>query len=225
MPRRKLIIYGNGQMARMFCHFARLEFEVVAFAVDREVLKATQLESLPVVAFDEVARRYPPAEHAMITAVGFGEMNRLRMRKHAEARGMGYAFPNYVHASVVRHADVELGENNVVLDHVALHPGTRLGSGNFICSNASVGHGCRIGDGCWINSGVSIGGETRVGSRTVLGINATLVDNISVAEASFIGANTLVARDTQPGEVYVSASGERFPLSSDAFLEFIGRRA
>lgn len=224
MRSRKLVIYGNGHMARTFLHFARLEFEVAGFTVDRAALTAPELESLPVAPFEEVERHFPPREHFMITAVGFARMNRLRLQKHAEAKARGYAFTSYLHSSVERHPGLELGENCVVLDHVALHPGTRMGHSNFLCSNISLGHGCVLGDGCWINSGVAVGGETRIGSRTVLGINATLGDNITIGEGCYIGANTLVARSTGPDEVHVSATGERFPMPSEAFLDFIGRR-
>lgn len=223
MTPQKLIIYGNGQMARMFLHFARLEFEVVAFTVDRSVLTDAFIEDLPVVAFEDLESAYPAADHCLITAVGYREMNDLRARKYQEGRARGYAFASYVHSSVVRHGCVTIGENTIILDHVAIHPYTNIGNSVFIASNASVGHGCTLGDHCWVNSGVSIGGETGIGEATFLGINATIGDNIQVGRQCFIGANTLVTRDTQAEEVYVSPSGERFPMTSRAFLQFISR--
>lgn len=223
MAPRKLIIYGNGQMARMFLHFARLEFEVVAFTVDRSVLTDASIEGVPVVAFEEIESVYPAADHCLITAVGYREMNDLRARKFQEGRAKGYTFASYVHTSVVRHGSVAIGENTIILDHVALHPYTSIGNSVFIASNASVGHGCRIGDHCWINSGVAIGGETEIGESTFLGINATVGDNIRVARHCFVGANTLVTRETAAEEVIVSPSGERFPMTSRAFLQFIAR--
>ena len=225
MTRKKLIIYGNGQMARMFLHFARLEHEVVAFTVDRAVLADAVIEGLPVIPFEEVETRYPPADHCLITAVGYLEMNGLRARKYREGLAKGYAFASYVHSSVVRHPTVSVGENTIVLDHVAIHPYTQIGNSVFIASNASIGHGCRIGDACWINSGVAIGGESMIGDASFLGINATIGDNIRIERQCFVGANTLVTRDTLAEEVYISASGERFPLSSQAFLQFIARSA
>ncbi len=223
MPTKKLIIYGNGQMASMFLHFARSEFEVVALTVDRPVITQSVIEGIPVIPFDEIQDYFPPADHLMILAVGYLEMNRLRARKHEEGRAKGYRFTNYIHPSVVRHDSIELGESNVILDHVAIHPHTRLGSGIFICSNATIGHGCTIGDYCWINSGVSVGGETKIGDGCFLGINATLGDNIVLGHHNYIGANTLISRSTQSEEVYISAVGERFPLASDAFLKFSSR--
>ena len=225
MARDKLIIYGNGQMARMFLHFARLEFDVVALTVDSAVLTEDSIEGLPVVAFEALETRFPPAGHSLITAVGYREMNALRARKTAEARARGYRLARYVHPSVVRHANVTIGDNSIVLDHVALHPGTRIGEGVFIASNVSVGHGCRIGDWCWINSGVSIGGETVVGDATFLGMNATLGDNISVGRQCYVGAQTLVTRPTEAESVHISPNGERFPMRSQAFLEFLARSA
>lgn len=224
MSRPKLIIYGNGTMASLFLFFARTEFEVVAFTVDRSLITEPTLESLPVIPFDEISARCPPANHTMITAVGFVEMNRVRQQKYQEAQAMGYRFGRYVHPSVVRHANVEIGENTVVLDHVAIHPYSRLGKGVFVCSNASFGHGCVLDDFCWVNSGVSVGGETHVGPGCFLGINATLADNISLGAHCYVGANTLVASSTQTNEVLISASAEKFPLDSAAFLRFITRR-
>lgn len=223
MTIKKLIIYGNGQMARMFVHFARLEYEVVAFTVDRAVLADNFIEDIPVIPFEEIKIRYPPTEHCLITAVGYLEMNNLRARKYQEGLTKGYSFANYVHSSVVRHPNVSMGFNNVILDHVAIHPYTRLGNSIFICSNASIGHGCSIGDNCWITSGVSIGGETVIGDSSFLGINSTIGDNIRIERQCFVGANTLVFRNTKAEEVYISASGERFPLTSQAFLQFISR--
>lgn len=223
MAPKKLIIYGNGQMARLFLHFARLQYDVAALTVDRCALTDTSIEGLPVVPFEEVEIRYPPQTHCLITAVGYREMNDLRARKYQEGLAKGYAFASYVHASVVRHPGMKIGDNTVILDHVAIHPYTQIGNSVFICSNVSIGHGCSIGDNCWINSGVGIGGETRIGEASFLGINATIADNIRVERQCFVGANTLITRNTLAQEVYISASGERFPLASPAFLQFISR--
>lgn len=223
--RPKLVIYGNGQMARLFLHFARSEFDVVAFTVDRPVIAETVIEGLPVIPFDTIDQHYPPADHVMIIVVGFLEMNRLRTRKHQEAKALGYRLTSYIHPSVVRHPNLIVGEGSVVLDHVALHPYTRLGDGVFICSNASLGHGCTVENFCWINSGVAVGGETCIGEGSFLGINATLGDNVTLAHHCYVGANTLITRSTQPEEVFIAPAGERFPLDSAAFLQFIARSA
>lgn len=39
----------------------------------------------------------------------------------------------------------------------------------------------------------------------------------------YVGAVTLVAKNTAPGQTYISAPGERFPMGSDDFLKFSQR--
>lgn len=223
-PDRGVVIYGNGQIARLLYHFMRPTHRVAAFTVDRALITETAYAGTPTVPFDDVETRFPPSDHDMIVAVGFVQMSRIRAERHAEGLRKGYRFINYIHPSVVIHDNLVFGENNVLLDHVSLHPGTCLGDSNFISSNTNIGHGCRIGDNCWINAGVSVAGETEIGSHTFIGINAAIGDNLSIGAASYIGANTLITRNTAPGDVYISGSGERFPLPSDQFLKFIERQ-
>ena len=221
-----LVIYGNGQMARMLHEFMRHDFHVAAFTVDAHAIGEGMalLDGLPVLPFETLESPFSPDRCQMIMAVGHVQMNRLRAARYLQAKARGYRFINYIHPSVVRHASVEWGENNVVLDHVAVHPFSRIGNGNFICSNASIGHGCRIDDDCLINSGVSIAGETHIQSGCFLGANATVADNITVGDHCYIGANTLVAKSTGAGQTVISAPGERFPMGSDDFLTFTRRR-
>lgn len=222
-PLPEVLLYGNGQIARMLFHFMRPTHRVAAFTVDRALITDPAYEGVPIVPFEEIESLYPPGRYPMIIAVGFVDMNRIRAARYAEAKGKGYRFINYIHPSVVIHDNLKLGENTVLLDHVSVHPGTSIGNSTFICSNTNIGHGCRIGDNCWINAGVAIAGETTIGANTFIGINAAIGDNLQVAEACYIGASTLITRNTAPEEVYVSASGERFPLPSDRFLKFIER--
>lgn len=219
-----LVIYGNGAMAKVLHAYTGKTREVVGFTVDRHCIAAgeTRFCGKPLVPFDEVVDHFPPDHHTMIVMVGFLDMNTLRAQKCAEARAMGYSLSSYIHESVLRHDDVAIGDNCVVLDHVSLHPGTRLGEGVFISSNVNIGHDCVIGDYTWINSGVAIAGRSTLGTGGFWGVNACAGDSLTIGARNFIGANTLVARSTGDDEVYLSEPGVKFRLKSQAFLRFIG---
>ena len=218
----KVLIYGNGPMAKVLHSFARRSLNVVAFTVDDHCIGAGEASfcGLPLLPFSAVERSCPPAAHTMIVAVGFAEMNDLRERKYQEAKAKGYCFETYVHDSVCRHDGVAIEENCIVLDHVSIHPGCRIGRGTFISGNVSIGHDCRIGHSNWINGGVAIAGGCTIGSRCFFGVNACVGQDVQIGEQNFIGANTLIARHTQDGEVYISESGVKFRLNSKAFLKF-----
>jgi len=218
--KKQLIIYGNGHMAKMVYQFVKHDFEVLAFTVDESCMEATELCGLPIIPFDGVEKHFSPELCYMLIAVGFVEMNGVRERKHLEAKSKGFNFVNYVHSSVVWHDSLTIGENNVILDHASIHPYTSIGNGNFISSNSNIGHGCFIGDNNWINAGVSVAGETSIENNVFLGVNSAVGHGLAVKDKTFVGACTQINRDTELGSVYLSESGEKHRLGSEAFLRF-----
>lgn len=220
----KLVIYGNGAMAKVLYSYASRAFEVAGFTVDDNCigLDNESFCGLPLVPFSRVEARFDPAKHQMVIAVGYIDMNDLRERKYAAAVQKGYAIARYVHESVLLHQDVRIEEGCVIYEHVVIHPGSRIGRNTFIAGNVNIGHDCVMGAGNWINGGVSIAGGCHIGDGCFWGVNASAVQGIRIGSRNFIGANTLISKDTADDEVYVSAPGQRFPMTSRAFLRFSG---
>ncbi|MCK9472187.1 hypothetical protein [Sulfurimonas sp.] len=219
---QKIIIYGNGKIAKIIYQFIKKEYEVVAFTVENDYLKEDFIEGLPVVSFENIEKEYDTNKHKMIIAVGYVQMNNIREQKYLEAKKKGYEFINYIHPSVEMHDNIKIGKNNVILDHVTIQPYVNIGNSNFIWSNAVIAHGCALGDTNWITSGVVISGDTTVKSKCFLGVNATIGHNIILDNENFIGANTLVTKNTNEKEVFISKDGEKFRLDSHRFLQFAG---
>jgi sugar O-acyltransferase (sialic acid O-acetyltransferase NeuD family) len=216
----RTVIYGNGAMARVLFSYARHSMDIAGFTVDDTFCTADHFCGLPLAPFSNVEARFDPAHYDMIIAVGFIDMNQLRERKLHEAACRGYRFARYVHASVMLHDAVTIGDNTIILDHVSIHPGCHIGRGTFISSNVNIGHDCDIGDGNWINSGVAIAGGCRIGRGCVFGVNASVAHTIQVGERNFVAANTLINRATQDDEVHLSNAGTLFRLRSKPFLSF-----
>ncbi|OBV40946.1 acetyltransferase [Janthinobacterium psychrotolerans] len=220
----KTIIYGNGSIARLLYSYARHSMDIVGFTVDDSCIDHARPEflGLPLLAFSQVERHFPPSGHAMLIAVGFTDMNALRARKHVEAEHKGYRFASFVHESVIRHDDATIEDGCIVLDHVSIHPGCRIGRGTFISSNVNLGHDCHIGAYGWINAGISIAGGCHIGEACFFGVNASATHGLRIGARNFIAANTLINRDTLDDQVYLSEPGQLFRLNSDTFLKFAG---
>lgn len=218
----RTLIYGNGAMAKVLFSYVRAKWDVTGFTVDRACIaeQADTFCGLPLVPFETVEDVFDPQAHKIIVAVGFLEMNALRERKHNEAEAKGYAFDSYVHETVVKHMDVSIEDDCIVLDHVSIHPGCTIGRGTFISANVSIGHDCIIGPYCYITSGVSMAGGCHIGEGCFFGVNSSVVHSVRVGERNLVGANTLLSQDSEDDEVYVSAPGERHRLSSTSFLKF-----
>lgn len=220
----KLIIYGNGNMARVLYSFARRQIPVGGFTVDPWCIQNNESSfcGLPLIPFDRVQDRFLPDEYQMLSAIGFLAMNDLREKKYLEAKAKGYSFSRYVHESVLIHDEVEIEENCILLDHVSVHPGTKIRRGTFVSSNVNIGHTCTIGANNFINSGVAIAGGCSIGDGCFFGVNSCVGHGVHMGARNFVAANTLLNKDTQDDEVYLSEPGQLFRLKSKAFLKFAG---
>jgi sugar O-acyltransferase (sialic acid O-acetyltransferase NeuD family) len=218
---RPLVVFGCGAMARVFHSYVSALHPVVGFTVSDEFLpEGGRFLGLPVAPFTALEQHFAPSEVNVVVVVGFHRMNALRREVSENLSARGYSFASYIDPTVRRHDTLSVGENTIVLDHVALHPGTDLGRGCFISSNSSLGHDCAIGDYSWINSGVSLAGNVSVGQSSFFGVNACVAHGLSIGERCFIGANTLIKDNTGADSVYISEAGSRFPMSSSRFLQF-----
>lgn len=217
---KPLILFGSGKIAQVILYFLRHHSprEVVACCVDRDYMPGAQWEGLPVVAFDEVALRYPPQTHDMFVALGYQEMNALRADKCAQARQLGYTLPSYVHPDAGLPNDCVYGDNCFLMNQVLVHPCVTLGDNVFVWSGAMVGHHSAIGDNCWLTSGTNISGSVSAGQNCFFGVNSTIGNSVRLGAHGFFGANTLVTKCTQDGEVFLQESNKAFRLNSRQFL-------
>lgn len=88
---RKLVIVGAGEFAQVaYAYFSvDSDYEVVAFALDRDMLEGPQCCGLPAVAWKDLMARYPPDEHNLFVAIGAVRDNDIRAGKYHAAKAMG----------------------------------------------------------------------------------------------------------------------------------------
>lgn len=218
----KLIIYGNGKIAKIVYEYVKKEFDIICFTVPGKLITEKVMKGLPIHPFEMIADLFEPASHKMIIAIGYHQMNKIRNQIYLEAKTVGYKFINYIHPSAHIHDDLIIGENNIILDNVSIQPGVRIGDNNFIWSNSVIAHECSIDNSCWIASGTVIAGSTEIRSGCFLGINATIGHNIIISNNNFIGANTLITKSTDINEVYLMQDSQKIRLDSQRFLKFSG---
>jgi sugar O-acyltransferase (sialic acid O-acetyltransferase NeuD family) len=217
---KPLVIFGTGKIAEVLLYFFRnhSDREVVACTVDKQYMPGEEWQELPVITFEEVSEKYPPAKYDMFVALGYQDMNSLRADTCARARSLGYTLPSYIHPDSGLPGDCVLGDNCFIMNQVHIHPRVKLGSNVFVWSGAMIGHHSNIGDNCWLTSCANISGVVSVGKNCFFAVNATVAHGIKLEDECFIGANALVTKCTKPGEVYLVENTKAFRLSSRQFL-------
>ncbi len=218
---KPLIIFGNGDMAKMmFCYLSDI-YNIVAFAVDDECIVETQINNVPVVAFSKLTIDYAPELHCAIVAVGFVEMNKIRQARFESLMQLGYTLVNYIHPSAVIAANAKLGKNVIILEHVSIHPFSEVGDGVFISSQTNLGHHVKIKDHVWINAGVTVAGGSVLGSCCVLGMNASVSHGLVLGSETFVGANVFISGNTEFGDVFLPNEAVKFRMKSQRFLKLL----
>jgi sugar O-acyltransferase (sialic acid O-acetyltransferase NeuD family) len=210
-PPKDLVIFGLGHQSILASYFFTHDspYRVVAFTVDSAHRDREEVQGLPVVAFEDLARVFPPERCVLSLPLGWRGMNGLRAEKFAQARALGYGFASYVSSRALVWPDLIIGDNCMILDGVIIQPNARIGDNCNIRAGALISHDAVISDHCFIAARAVIAGFATVGERCVLGLSSTIRDDRKVAPRCFIGAGAVVVADTEENGVYLGVPAKR----------------
>lgn len=202
---KKLVIFGADDFAQLarFYFDNDSEYEVCAFTVDRQYIKADSFCSLPLVPSDELTDRYPANEYSIFIAIAYTHLNKVREQKYHELKAMGYSLASYISSKATCwNEGNELGDNVFIFEDNTIQPYVHIGSNTILWSGNHIGHHARIGNHVFIASHVVLSGRTVVGDNSFIGVNATVNDHIHIAERNVISSGALITRDTEPDSMY-----------------------
>lgn len=216
----KLVIIGDGEIAQLAYEYFTHDspHEVVAFSVEGQFLKRTELFGLPVIPFEDLNRQYDPADYKVFVAISYVKLNRLRTRLYQLAKEKGYAAVSYVSSTASVWRTVEIGENCFILENNILQHGVKIGNNVTMWSANHVGHHSVINDNCFVTGHVLIAGRSEIGKNCFLGANSSIGDYVSIAEDCIIGAGSVVLKDTEMRKVYRGNPAQ--PSRLDSFMVF-----
>jgi sugar O-acyltransferase (sialic acid O-acetyltransferase NeuD family) len=213
----KLVIFGAGDIARLahyyFTHDSK--HEVAAFTADQKYIKDDSFLKLPLVVFEDVAKRYPPQDYKMFVALSYAKMNRLRAEKYYQVKGLGYDLVSYVSSRCSLLTDYPVGDNCFILEDNTIQPFVGIGNNVTLWSGNHIGHDATIDDHCFLASHIVVSGHVHIHPYCFIGVNATLRNSIEIAPETLIGAGAIIMKNTEPKGVYLPQRAELFKKKSD----------
>nr|WP_319374587.1 acetyltransferase [uncultured Methanobacterium sp.] len=217
---KELIIVGDGEFAEIayeyFTHDS--EYDVKAFAVEKDYLEKNELFGLPVVPFEDLETIYDPSEYDVFVAITFTQLNRVRTRLYHEVKRKGFNVASYVSSHAFVWHNVKIGENCFIFENNVLQYHVELGNNIVLWSGNHVGHRAKIGDNCFVTSHVVISGYCDIGESSFLGVNSTLADFLKIGKDCIIGAGSNIVRDTEDAKVYVGNPAK--PMEKSSYVAF-----
>lgn len=208
---KKVVIFGTGQISEL-AHFYLTEdtkHEIAAFTVHREYLKSDTFKELPVVAYEELAEKYPPENYAMFIPISFKGVNQIRRGIFEECKENGYQLISYISPKATYYG-TPVGENCFIMEDNTIQPFTEIGDNVILWSGNHIGHHSKIESHCFITSHVVVSGAVVIGEGSFLGVNSAIRDNVRIGKQCVIGAGSTISKSlddytvTKPEKVIIS---------------------
>ncbi|HEV7407070.1 MAG TPA: acetyltransferase [Bradyrhizobium sp.] len=216
MTTQQIIVFGAGEIAELadfyFTHDSG--YEVAGFTVDSAYLKATEFRGRPVVAFEDVAEKFPPERYRFFVAVSYARLNAVRAEKVAAARAKGYRLVSYLSSHATVFDGFDLKDNCFILEDNTIQPFARVGANVTLWSGNHIGHHSTIEDDVFLASQVVVSGGVRIGQGSFVGVNVTIRDHVTVGRQCVLGAGALVLEDQPDFSVVAPRGTERSKVPS-----------
>jgi sugar O-acyltransferase (sialic acid O-acetyltransferase NeuD family) len=204
------VIFGTRNFAALAHYYFEhdSEYSVHAFAVDKEYVRESSLEGLPVVAAEELPTRFPPDQYDVFVAIGIAQINRLRAEKLAVIESLGYTAASFVSSKAAVADNVAIRPNTIIMDNALVQPAVHVGKGCAIFPGTLIGFRSHLGDHCWLVD-ATVGESVRLGSRCFVGVGAIVGPNVMLGESCIVGAGALVLDDGDDFSLFRGAKSER----------------
>ena len=108
---------------------------------------------------------------------------------------------------------LEIGNHNVVREHVTLHRGTghggsltKIGDHNLLMVGSHVAHDCSIGDRNILSHAATLAGHVVLGNDATIGAYSGIHQFCRVGDHAFIGGYSVITQDALP---FVKSVGNR----------------
>jgi sugar O-acyltransferase (sialic acid O-acetyltransferase NeuD family) len=214
--RKPLVIFGSGDIAQLAHYYFSTDsnYEVVAFTVDANYIKDSDFCGLPIVAFEDVVKKYPPDSYDFFIALSYSKLNSVRKEKFLAAKERGYKLVSFISSRATVLNEGRIGENCFIFEDNTIQPFVTIGNNVTLWSGNHIGHHSVIHDHTFIASHVVVSGGVEIGEQCFVGVNATLRDHIKIGDRCVVGAGALLLADAAPEGVYIGTASERSKLPS-----------
>lgn len=199
MDKEKIIIFGDGEFAEIAYEYFTFDsnYDVIAFAVEKEYITKKEMFNLPIIPFEDVENIYSPKDYKAFVAITFTKLNRVRTRIYEEGKRKGYKFVSYVSSRAFVWHNATIGENTFIFEDNTIQYNVKIGNNVILWSGNHVGHRATIGDNCFLTSHVVVSGYCNIGESSFVGVNTTIADNINIGKSCFIAAGALIVKNIE----------------------------
>lgn len=207
-----MTIFGTGEFALLAHEYFQKDssYNVSEFVVDEEFMPSeSKINRIPILSTANFIKTFNARSRKLFVAIPASRMNRSRTEVKDRLSRYGFTFASYISSKAFVWDKTKVGENSFVFEHNVIQPFVSIGENCVLWSGNHVGHRSNIFNNSFVTSHCVISGYCTIGENSFLGVNSTIIDNISIAEFTLVGAGSLVNRNTDPYGVYIGSPARK----------------
>lgn len=203
---KRLVMYGTGLIAEVagFYFERETEYSIAAFTNASEFITVDTFQGRPLVPFEDIENRYPPADHDIFIALGYTKTNQVRQARYLEAKHKGYTCATYISPKATYYG-TPVGDNCFILENNVIQPFTAIGDNVTLWSGNHIGHHSAIRSHCFISSHVVVSGNCVINENCFLGVNSTMRDNIELGKFTVVSSGAIVMESCEERSLVLPA--------------------
>ena len=200
----KVAIIGSGDLGQSIAHYAiNNGFEIVGFYDDFQ--QAESVKGIPIlgklVNIEADYKEY--VFDALICAVGYNHFDfreKVFNKYHYE---LGIPFATIIDSSCHVDATASIGNGVVMFPTSMVDKGCIIEDNVLLNVGVTIAHDSCVKAHSFLSPRVAMAGFSTIGKRCMIGINSTIIDNISVCDDTRLGGGTLLIQDVTEKGLYV----------------------
>ena len=204
MDYSRVAIIGSGDLGQSIAHYARNNgFEIVGFYDDFQ--RAASVNGIPVMGkLDKIDADYKARLFdALVCAVGYNHFvfrEKVFNKFHNE---VGIPFATIIDRSCHVDESAKVGDGVVMFPTAMVDKGCEIGDNVLLNVGVTIAHDSKVMEHSFLSPRVAMAGFSTIGKRCMIGINSTIIDNLTICDDVRVGGGALLIHDVQQKGLYV----------------------
>lgn len=203
---KDIIIIGAGDFGREVSwaieriNQQKPTWNLLGFVDDNCEKAGNELDGYPVLGTTEYLKGIDK-EVYLVCSIGTGRVRKLVMERVLTQKNLHLA--TLVDPAAIVGRNVQIGEGSVICAGAILTISVQTGKCTIINLNCTVGHETVVESYCTLHPGCNISGKVKLGACTDVGTGSKVIQGLSVASGTTLGAGAVVVRDIVESGTYV----------------------
>ena len=204
MSNQRIAIIGSGDLGQSIAHYAQNNgFGIVGFYDDFQ--QSTNVKGIPILGkLDKIVSDYK--EHiydALVCAVGYNHFDFREKVFNKYHHEKGIPFATIIDSTCHVDSTASIGDGVVIFPTSMVDKGCVIEDNVLLNVGVTIAHDSHIKEHSFLSPRVAVAGFSTIGKRCMIGINSTIIDNISVCDDTRMGGGTLLIHNVEKKGLYV----------------------